>query len=94
MFLIEERKKHKQTKAPTEDCLPQYTVIFSVPVSDPGLFRGHGQNRFPTTLQLLFGRIFFGPCYSFFPLKNVCYIVRSHRISLFCSQTSCKKNPC
>ena len=54
MFLIEERKKHKQTKAPTEDCLPQYTVIFSVPVSDPGLFRGHGQNRFPTTLQLLF----------------------------------------
>ena len=71
MFLIEEHKKnHKETKAPTEDCLPQYTVIFSVPVSDPGLFRGHGQNRFPTTLQLLFGRILFGPCYSFFPLKK------------------------
>ena len=87
--LIEEQteKKLSKLKLPPKIVYPNLLWYSACQCQARKNFRGQGhRQRFPTT-TLYLAEFFSALVIHFFPkTKNVCYIVRSHRISLFCSQ--------
>lgn len=68
VFNFKSKKKATETKAPTEDCLPQFTVIFSVPVVKTRVrFEVMAKIAFPLLYYYYFGQIFLAFVIHFFP---------------------------